>query len=87
MLKIQIIECSSIANWVFSNEMKHELTSFYVWEILNSTVNRMNIQVDKLQNDFNEFEDSLKKTLNNNELVSCFFLNLSVIYFLIFQFF
>ena len=73
MLKIQIIECSSIANWVFSNEMKHELTSFYVWEILNSTVNRMNIQVDKLQNDFNEFEDSLKKTLNNNELVSCFF--------------
>ena len=68
MLKIQIIECSSIANWVFSNEMKHELTSFYVWEILNSTVNRMNIQVDKLQNDFNEFEDNIKKSLNNEHV-------------------
>jgi hypothetical protein len=48
--------------------MKHELTSFYVWEILNSTVNRMNIQVDKLQNDFNEFEDNLKKSLNNEHV-------------------
>ena len=69
MLKIQIIECSSIANWVFSKEMSNELTSFHVWEILNSTVNRMNIQVEKLQNDFNEFEDNYKKSLNN-ELVS-----------------
>jgi nuclear cap-binding protein subunit 1 len=70
MLKIQIVECSSIANWIFSKEMRNDLTSFYVWEILNSTVNRMNIQVDKLQNDYNEFEDIYKKTLNN-EHVSC----------------
>ena len=72
MLKTQIVECSSIANWIFSKEMKDELTTFYVWEILNSTVNRMNIQVDKLQNDFNEFEDTFKKTLNN-EHVRLFF--------------
>ncbi len=70
MLKTQIIECSSIANWVFSKEMREELTCFYVWEILNSTVNRMNIQVDKLQNDYNEFEDNYKKTVNSENV--CF---------------
>jgi nuclear cap-binding protein subunit 1 len=65
MLKTQIVECSSIANWIFSKELRSDLTSFYVWEILNSTVNRMNIQVDKLQNDYNECEENYKKNQNN----------------------
>lgn len=70
MLKTQIVECSSIINWIFSTQMKTELTSFYIWEILNSTVNRMNKHVEKLQTEFNEFEENFKKTTSNNNHVN-----------------
>lgn len=62
MLKTQIVECSSVAKWVFSDEMKSELTNFYTWEILNSTVNRMKKQVDKVKHEYNELNDKFKKS-------------------------
>ena len=37
MLKTQIVECSSVINWIFSNDMHSELNKFYIWEILTIT--------------------------------------------------
>jgi nuclear cap-binding protein subunit 1 len=62
MLKTQIVECSTIAKFVFSEELRPEFTSFYLWEILNSTVSRMSKQVEKLQIDYDDFEERFKKT-------------------------
>ena len=70
MLKTQIVECSSVVKWVFSNEMRVELTSFYVWEILHSTINRMSKQVDKLRLEFNELSEKLKKKTIDTDDVS-----------------
>ena len=68
MLKTQIVECSTIVNWIFSDEMSSQLTSFYVWEIFNSTLNRMNQHVGKTQHDYNEF---MRKAIDN-EVCFCF---------------
>lgn len=61
MLKTQIVECSSVVKWIFSDEMKSEVTSFYVWEILHSTLNRMSKQVDKFRHEFAELSERFKK--------------------------
>ncbi|CAF3752736.1 unnamed protein product [Rotaria socialis] len=49
LVKTQIVECSAVANWIFSSELGSELTNFYIWEILTSTIEKMNRQVDKYQ--------------------------------------
>jgi nuclear cap-binding protein subunit 1 len=69
MLKTQIVECSSVANWIFSKEMNKELTSFYIWEILHSTVSRMSKQVDKVKNEYKELVEQSKKSTLDTEMV------------------
>lgn len=72
LLKTQIVECSSVINWIFSNEMRQDFNYFYVWEILHSTVNRMSKQVEKLHQDYIESEEKFNKN-KLNEAVSCSF--------------
>ena len=68
MLKTQIVECSSVANWIFCEEMKQDLTKFYCWEILHSSVNRMSKQVDKLQNEYNQLNEKYRKPVLDKEV-------------------
>ena len=51
LVKTQIVECSAVANWIFSSEVGPELTNFYIWEILTSTIEKMNRQVEKYHNE------------------------------------
>ncbi|XP_013421265.1 nuclear cap-binding protein subunit 1-like [Lingula anatina] len=60
MLKTQIIECSAVANWLFSSVMTLHFTSFFVWEILHSTIRKMNKHVAKLQKEVEEAKDKLE---------------------------
>ena len=62
MLKTQIVECSAVVNWIFTDEMASDFNCFYVWEILHSTIKKMNKQVDKLQIDYLESEEKFKST-------------------------
>jgi nuclear cap-binding protein subunit 1 len=62
MLKTQIVECSAVVNWIFTEEMAQDFNCFYVWEILHSTIKKMSKQVDKLQNDYVESDDKLKRS-------------------------
>ena len=38
LLKTQIVECSSVANWIFSKDMLTEFTKGYTWEMLHLTI-------------------------------------------------
>ncbi|EEC14306.1 cap binding protein, putative [Ixodes scapularis] len=40
-LKTQIVECSAVANWIFSKDLAAEFTRSYVWEILHLTIRKM----------------------------------------------
>jgi len=48
LLKTQIVECSAVANWIFSKEMVSEFTKLYAWELLHLTIRKMNKHVGKL---------------------------------------
>jgi len=67
MLKTQIVECSSVIKWLFSDEMKHDLCNFYVWEIMHSTINRMSKQVDKVKNEYEQLNEKFKKSALESE--------------------
>lgn len=62
MLKTQIVECAPVIKWIFSDAMKNEFNSFYLWEIMHSTVNRMGKQVDKVRNEYNQLHGRYRKT-------------------------
>lgn len=69
MLKTQIVECASVAKWIFSDSMKPDLTCFYVWEILHSTINRMNKQVDKVKHEYNQLNEKYRKSNLDSETI------------------
>lgn len=48
LLKLQIVDCSAVATWIFSKEMTGEFTKMYLWEILHLTIKKMNKHVIKL---------------------------------------
>lgn len=48
LLKIQIIDCSAVATWIFSKDMTNEFSKMYLWEILHLTIKKMNKHVIKL---------------------------------------
>ncbi|NWR76829.1 NCBP1 protein, partial [Centropus unirufus] len=55
MIRTQIVDCAAVANWIFSSELAHDFTRFYIWEILHSTIRKMNKHVLKIEK---ELEDA-----------------------------
>ncbi|XP_065337734.1 nuclear cap-binding protein subunit 1 [Cloeon dipterum] len=54
MLKTQIIECSAVANWIFSKDMNGEFTKMYLWEILHLTIRKMSKHVQRLGSELSD---------------------------------
>lgn len=45
LLKTQIVECSAVANWIFSKDMLGEFTKGYIWELLHLTIRYVYVSV------------------------------------------
>lgn len=69
MLKTQIVDCPSVVKWIFSDAMRVEFTSFFVWEIFHSTLNRMRKQVEKVRAEYNQLAERFKKSSLDPESV------------------
>ena len=54
MLRMQIVDCSSVAKWIFSPQMAIDFTRIYTWEIMHSTIRKMNKHINRLEMDLNE---------------------------------
>ncbi|KAJ8977997.1 hypothetical protein NQ317_004542 [Molorchus minor] len=67
MLKTQIVECSAVANWIFSKEMSTEFTKMYLWEILHLTIKKMNRHVIKLGAELGEAREKLARAESSDE--------------------
>uniref|UniRef100_A0AAR2JQL2 Nuclear cap binding protein subunit 1 n=1 Tax=Pygocentrus nattereri TaxID=42514 RepID=A0AAR2JQL2_PYGNA len=61
MIRTQIVDCAAVANWIFSSDMAHDFTRLYMWEILHSTIRKMNKHVQKIQKELEEAKDKLEK--------------------------
>ncbi|XP_065578807.1 nuclear cap-binding protein subunit 1-like isoform X2 [Artemia franciscana] len=60
MLRTEIVECSAVANWLFSRDMMQDLTRMYIWEILDMTIRKMSKRVAKLERELAESKEKLK---------------------------
>lgn len=67
MLKTQIVECSAVANWIFSKEMVGEFTKLYLWEILHLTIRKMNKHVIKLTGELSHAREKLASADSSSE--------------------
>lgn len=67
LIRTQIVDCAAVANWIFSPEMAHDFTRFYVWEILHSTIRKMNKHVQKIQKELDEAKEKLEKQNNKKQ--------------------
>ncbi|KAM7000410.1 nuclear cap-binding protein subunit 1 [Tautogolabrus adspersus] len=61
MIRTQIVDCAAVANWLFSQDMAHEFTRLFTWEILHSTIRKMDKHVQKIQVELEEAKDKLEK--------------------------
>lgn len=66
LLKTQIVECSSVATWIFSKEMTGEFTKMYLWEILHLTIKKMNKHVMKLSTELSEAKEKLARSAESS---------------------
>uniref|UniRef100_A0A672QPQ2 Nuclear cap binding protein subunit 1 n=1 Tax=Sinocyclocheilus grahami TaxID=75366 RepID=A0A672QPQ2_SINGR len=70
LIRTQIVDCAAVANWIFSPEMAHDFTRFYVWEILHSTIRKMNKHVQKIQKELDEAKVKLEKQHNKKASIT-----------------
>ncbi|XP_075904157.1 nuclear cap-binding protein subunit 1 isoform X1 [Nelusetta ayraudi] len=61
MIRTQIVDCAAVANWLFSQDMAHEFTRLFTWEILHSTIRKMDKHVQKIQQELEGAKDKLEK--------------------------
>uniref|UniRef100_A0A8B9I3K6 Nuclear cap-binding protein subunit 1 n=1 Tax=Anser brachyrhynchus TaxID=132585 RepID=A0A8B9I3K6_9AVES len=61
MIRTQIVDCAAVANWIFSSELAHDFTRFYIWEILHSTIRKMNKHVLKIHKELEETKARLAR--------------------------
>ncbi|XP_075302607.1 nuclear cap-binding protein subunit 1-like [Opisthocomus hoazin] len=66
MIRTQIVDCAAVANWIFSSELAHDFTRFYVWEILHSTIRKMNKHVLKIHKELEETKARLARQHKRN---------------------
>ncbi|KAM8962304.1 nuclear cap-binding protein subunit 1 [Pelodytes ibericus] len=64
MIRTQIVDCAAVANWIFSPELSRDFTRLYIWEILHSTIRKMNKHVQKIQK---ELEDTKQRLAKQNK--------------------
>uniref|UniRef100_A0A287D7F1 Nuclear cap-binding protein subunit 1 n=1 Tax=Ictidomys tridecemlineatus TaxID=43179 RepID=A0A287D7F1_ICTTR len=61
MIRTQIVDCAAVANWIFSSELSRDFTRLFVWEILHSTIRKMNKHVVKIQKELEEAKEKLAR--------------------------
>ncbi|XP_074137927.1 nuclear cap-binding protein subunit 1 isoform X2 [Sminthopsis crassicaudata] len=61
MIRTQIVDCAAVANWIFSSELSRDFTRLFIWEILHSTIRKMNKHVVKIQKELEETKEKLAR--------------------------
>lgn len=61
LVRMQVLDCSAVVNWIFSKDMKDNFTKLYVWEIMTSTLKKMSKHTNKVTGEVHEAKEKLAK--------------------------
>eukprot|EP00794_Sanderia_malayensis_P009859 gene9859-10869_t len=63
LIRLQVINCSTVINWIFSKEMSQEFMRCYVWQILHSTLKKMIKHKNKASKDLKDAKEKLSRLI------------------------
>lgn len=66
MIRTQVVSCATVAKWIFSPYLAKDFTRTYVWEIMHSTIRKMNMHVKKVEMELVDIQDKNKFDLKND---------------------
>lgn len=61
LVRMHVIDCSAVVNWLFSKDMKDNFTKLYVWEVMTSTLKKMSKHTNKVSGEVQEAKEKLTK--------------------------
>lgn len=61
LVRMQLIDCSAVVNWLFSKDVKDNFTKLYVWEIMTSTLKKMIKHTNKVTGEVQEAKEKFAK--------------------------
>ncbi|CAG0888086.1 unnamed protein product [Cyprideis torosa] len=61
LLKLRTVDCSAVANLVFSLAAEEDFTQVHLWELLNLALSRMNKHVARIEDELKEAKERVKK--------------------------
>ncbi|EDO33158.1 predicted protein [Nematostella vectensis] len=61
LIRMQVVECTAVINWLLCKDMSQDFTKSYTWELMTTTIRRMNMQVNKVREESREAKDQLTK--------------------------
>uniref|UniRef100_H2YUE9 Nuclear cap-binding protein subunit 1 n=2 Tax=Ciona savignyi TaxID=51511 RepID=H2YUE9_CIOSA len=67
MIRMQVVDCASVAKWIFSPNMADDFTRLYVWEIMHSTIRKMNKHVIKIEAELGEMRSKAQVSEKKSE--------------------
>ncbi|XP_065059626.1 nuclear cap-binding protein subunit 1-B-like [Rhopilema esculentum] len=63
LIRLQIINCSTVVNWIFSKEMNADFTRCYIWVMLHSTLKKMIKHKNKVLKEFKDTKEKMNRLI------------------------
>lgn len=65
MLKMQILDCGVVISWIFSENLRSETDRQWVWEVLNTALERLSRHIHKVAHDVQILRRRVEKRKND----------------------
>ncbi|CAJ0594234.1 unnamed protein product [Cylicocyclus nassatus] len=69
MLKMQILDCGVVISWIFSESLRSETDRQWIWEVLNTALERLSRHIHKVAHDVKILQKRVDRQKAENEEV------------------
>lgn len=63
LIRLQVINCSTVVNWIFCKELLSEFTRCYIWHMLHSTLKKMIKHKNKASKELKDSKEKLNRLI------------------------
>ncbi|KAK6731730.1 hypothetical protein RB195_007913 [Necator americanus] len=67
MLKMQILDCGVVISWIFSESLRSETDRQWIWEVLNTALERLSRHIHKVAHDVKILQRRVDRQKTENE--------------------